>query len=82
MCRRCAAHGISNEMVHPIGTGQSFETHLNMTTGPPDAERRNSLALPDWKRGRPRPANWPPHIYASRCIADAALTIKRRSTYA
>jgi hypothetical protein len=51
---------IYDAIAEAISTGQSYQTRLDPPPGPP------SEALPEWKPGQPKPANWPSNIHPSR----------------
>lgn len=58
--------GIYDAMAEAIRSGRPYQTLLDPPPGPP------TPGLPDWARGRPRPANWPTHIHPPRHASGTA----------
>jgi hypothetical protein len=51
-----------------IDTGQPYQTLVDPPPGPPPE------GLPDWQRGQPKPATWPPHIHPPHHASGTATT--------
>jgi len=49
-----------NAMAEVMETGRPYKTILDPPPGPPVE------SLPEWKRGQPKPKDWPPHIHTPK----------------
>ena len=57
---------IYDEMAEAMRTGKPYHTRLAPPPGPPADDHGNSLPLPEWNPGHPKPTNWPSHIHPPR----------------
>jgi hypothetical protein len=56
---------IYDAMQEAIRTGNPYQTRLDPPPGPP------AVGLPVWKSGKPRPADWPPHIHPPKGVSES-----------